>query len=104
MKRIISFILLSCLATAQSSSGQKRVSTASLLNDLIDPVAITKWPDPFYRELQASSYDRKSVSPGKPGWFANADASKFIRSEEINNRKEYVMMDADGPGAIVRFL
>ena len=104
MKKIKFFIILCYLATiVQLSFAQKAISTSSLLKELTDPAAIAKWPDPFYRELQASSYDRKSVSPDKPGWFANKDASQFIRTENTNNRKEYVMMDADGPGAIIRF-
>ena len=70
---------------------------------MVDNTAIARWPDPYYTELQASSYDRKSVTPGKPGWFANDDRSQYIRTEDINGRHEQVMMDADGPGAIVRF-
>jgi hypothetical protein len=43
------------------------------------------------------------VSPNEDGWYANHDASWFIRHEENNGRREFVMLDADGPGAIVRF-
>ena len=39
----------------------------------------------------------------KPGWFANADRSQFVRIEEKDGRKEYVLMDEEGPGAVVRF-
>lgn len=103
-KRIKSFLLLCFVVTSmQLAFGQKVVTTTSLLKDLTDPAAIVKWPNPFYQELQSSSYDRRSVSPDKSGWFANRDASQFIRIENTNNRKEYVMMDADGPGAIIRF-
>ena len=31
------------------------------------------------------------------------DRSQFIRMEENEGRKEYVLLDADGPGAVVRF-
>lgn len=41
--------------------------------------------------------------PPGPGWFADDDYSNFLRTEEKHNTKEYVMFDADGPGAIVRF-
>ena len=82
---------------------QKQVTLKSLLNELQDNAAVAKWPDPYYKELQASSYDRKSTSPGKAGWFANDDRSQYIRSEMNEGHKEQVMMDADGPGAIVRF-
>jgi len=53
--------------------------------------------------MQASSYDRKSISPELPGWFANDDRSQYIRTEDVNDRLEHVMMDVDGPGAVVRF-
>lgn len=79
------------------------VTLESLLEEMIDFDAVARWPDPPYTCRQASSYDRKSVGPGKPGWFANADNSKFIRVEERRGRKEHVLMEADGPGAIVRF-
>lgn len=96
---VISFICLSSL----SCFAQKEVTLKSLLAELKDNTAVAKWPDPFYKESQASSYDRASKSPGTPGWFANDDRSQYIRSEINQGRKEEVMMDADGPGAIVRF-
>ncbi|MDR1963136.1 MAG: DUF2961 domain-containing protein, partial [Planctomycetaceae bacterium] len=52
--------------------------------------------------VQASSYDRGAKNPSE-NWFANGDASQFLREETNGNRKEWVLMDADGPGAIVRF-
>jgi hypothetical protein len=54
-------------------------------------------------QMMVSSYDRHSISPDQPGWFANADASQYIRAETVNGRQEKVMMDVDGPGVIVRF-
>jgi hypothetical protein len=83
--------------------GQQEVSLASLLSEQADPGTVARWPDPYYKEMQASSYDRKSVSPDQPGWFANDDRSQYIRTETVEGHKEMVMMDADGPGAIVRF-
>jgi Protein of unknown function (DUF2961) len=58
---------------------------------------------PVYTLKQASSYDRRSISPDQPGWFANADENQFIREEKKDGHSEFVMMDADGPGVIVRF-
>jgi hypothetical protein len=95
-------ICLLCLSGI-SCFAQKQVTLKSLLEELQDNTAVAKWPDPYYKELQASSYDRKSILPGKPGWFANDDRSQYIRLEINDGRKEQVMMDADGPGAIVRF-
>ncbi len=37
------------------------------------------------------------------GWFANGDQNQFIRLEAVGGRTENVLLDVDGPGAIVRF-
>lgn len=55
----------------------------SLLEEMTDREAIARWPDPEYVSMQASSYNRESVSPDQPGWFADADGLGFIRTEEI---------------------
>ncbi len=65
--------------------------------------AFARWPSPAFTAHQCSSYDRSEVSPDKPGWFGNNDFSQYIREESHDGRKEKVMMDADGPGCIVRF-
>ncbi len=94
---------------AQSSIDQKKdqgkmiVNLHALLEEMIDRQSVARWPKPAFTMRQASSYDRHSVSPDQPGWFANDDQNQFIRTEMISGRTEYVMMDADGPGAIVRF-
>lgn len=81
----------------------QEVSLKTLLNEMTEFETVAKWSQPPYILKQASSYDRQSVSPDKPGWFANADASQYIRSEIINGHSENVMLDVDGPGVIVRF-
>ncbi len=79
------------------------VSIESLLREMIDRDRITRWPSPEYVSKQASSYDRRSRTPDDPdGWFANTDWSQFIRSEVRGVRREWVMMDAEGPGCITR--
>jgi hypothetical protein len=75
----------------------------SLLAELTDYAAVACWPQPEFTCKQASSYDRGTVAPDKPGWFANNDQNQFIRTEDNQGRKERVMLDADGPGCIVRF-
>jgi hypothetical protein len=64
---------------------------------------MTYFPEPAYTLKQFSSYDRESVSPGEEGWWANADYTQFIREEENNGRREFVMLETEGPGAVVRF-
>ncbi|MDF2439978.1 MAG: hypothetical protein JWN98_962, partial [Abditibacteriota bacterium] len=84
-------------ATINSST----VSTANLLEEIADLASMTRYPTPAYLTKQFSSYDRASTAADKPGWFANADHGKYVRSEERNGRTEHVMMDATGPGAVV---
>lgn len=78
------------------------VSLETLLLEMTDREAIAEFPVPFYTCRQCSSYDRASVIPGQKSWFANWDRNMFIREEINQGRKEYVLMDAKGPGAIVR--
>ena len=92
-------LLLASLAGLQAAE----VTLDSLLREMADYGAVARWPQPEFTCKQASSYDRAKVAPDKPGWFANGDNTKYIRSEENEGRKEQVMMEADGPGAIVRF-
>lgn len=80
-----------------------RVTTQSLLSEMTDLAKLAEFPEPYFTCVQASSYDRQSVTPDdRDAWFANLDCGQFIRVEEREGRKEYVMMDAAGPGAIVR--
>ncbi|TSJ44352.1 DUF2961 domain-containing protein [Mucilaginibacter corticis] len=74
----------------------------SLLISMTDNRFRTLMPDSV-QEYQASSYDRRSIAFDQPGWFTNRDASQYIRTEDVNGHKENVMLDVEGPGAIVRF-
>ncbi|HEX6764647.1 MAG TPA: hypothetical protein VF103_04200, partial [Polyangiaceae bacterium] len=84
------------------------ISVRSLLREMVDPTAIARLPEPPYVARAATSYDRRSVTPTDPeGWFANDDwASEtrpnYVRVEERAGRREIVLMDARGPGALVR--
>ena len=77
------------------------LDTRSMLRDLTDLGGLAEFPNPPYTCKQFSSYDPASKSPTED-WFANGDAGHFLRIEEVAGRKEHVMMDAAGPGAIVR--
>ena len=96
-------ILLGLLLSARfcpAASGA--ITLQSLLNEMADRDALARFPDPPYTSHQASSCDRRSIAPNKPGWFANNDWSQFIRSERHRDRTEWVMMEADGPGCVTR--
>ncbi len=94
------FLLLLLLGCQQS---QKQITLSTLLNEMIDREVVTYYPNPAFTVKQFSSYDRRSVSPDSAGWFANYDASWFLRQEQNEGRREFVMFDAKGPGAVVRF-
>lgn len=81
----------------------ERVTLESLLEEMVDRDALARWPEPAYRSVQFSSYDRDAVAPDQPGWFANRDRGEYLRVEERNGRTEHVLMDVPGPGAVVRF-
>ena len=71
---------------------------------MTDRSVLARWPENAYTCKQFSSYDRSSHNmTDKRAWFGNFDQGQFIRQEENGGRTEYVMMDAEGPGAIVRF-
>src|SRR5207249_41315 len=72
-KQVFSFFLLSHLLFIVGGYAQQPISMRSLLAEMTDFTSVTRWPVPAYSEKQASSYDRRSVSADKPGWFANGD-------------------------------
>jgi hypothetical protein len=91
------FGLMAAVAPAQT------VSVSSLLDEMPNLAWLAARPKPYFRAAQASSYDRASTSPkDDKTWFANGDLGKYVRIEEANGRKEYVMADLVGPGAVVR--
>jgi hypothetical protein len=84
------------------------IGVARLLEELADLSSVAQLPDPPYVARMASSYDRRSRSKEDPEtWFANDDwASRkrphFLRIDEVAGRREYVLLDVEGPGALVR--
>ena len=102
MNRIILFAGL-ITTILLSSCNSKKVTLESLLNEMTDREVLTRLPKDPYTLKQFSSYDRKSIAPDEPGWFANDDYTQFIREEENNGRREFVLFDAEGPGAVVRW-
>lgn len=93
--------LLQCFAPSIET---ERIHLESLLEEMVDLSNLSRFPKPPFSTRQASSYDRASKSPEeKEGWFANSDSGHYLRVDRIKEEEsEFVMMDADGPGAIVR--
>jgi hypothetical protein len=78
------------------------VTLTGLLNEMTDRESITRYPD--FSLKQVSSWDRTQTGPDHPDtWFNNKDYGYFIRQEQHNGRTEYVILDENGPGCIVRW-
>lgn len=102
MYRILTITCVS-LCILASAAGASTISLESLLEEMVDRDKLARFPVPAYTCKQFSSYDRQADTPGSATWWANMDRSYFLRVEENQGRKEHVLMDTAGPGAIVRF-
>jgi hypothetical protein len=86
------------------SCGQRKVvSLKTLLLDMTDRKSLSLYPSPLYSLKQFSSYDRKTDTVRGRGWFANDDYTQFSGVDSTKGKKEYILFDADGPGAVVRW-
>ena len=103
MTKLLKYFLFLLIIPAGCINEKPAVSIQSLLTELTARESLTYYPSFEFSLKQQSSYNRKSVAPGQPGWDANADMSHFIRVEQNQGRREFVMFDAEGPGAIVRW-
>ncbi len=103
MRTLVPALVVALIGTLLPRSGAAaaEIGLASLLAEMVDLKGLAEFPEPPYTCKQFSSYDRASKSP-QEDWFANGDFGKYLRVEERDGRKENVMMDAAGPGAIVR--
>ncbi|MFM1941394.1 MAG: hypothetical protein RI897_376 [Verrucomicrobiota bacterium] len=98
--RVLAAISLMAGMLVSAAVGE-RVTMERLLEEMVDLDGLAAFPDPAFRCLQSSSYDRASKSP-EVEWFANGDRGHYLRVEENDGRREFVMLDAEGPGAVVR--
>lgn len=104
--RIVSILLgfvLGILVFSCSRMPVEPITMASLLEEMTDRTSLALYPYPSYKSLQFSSYDRASVTKDSSSWYANWDRSQFIRTETNHGRREFVLFDVDGPGAVTRF-
>ncbi len=81
------------------------LTLSKLLSEMTDRDALARVPEPTYRCLQASSYNRASTNRMQPnqdttGWFADSDGLGFLRTETIDHRTEWVILDHQGPGCL----
>lgn len=104
-RKMIGMVLVLAAGTSLAGwfSSERPVTVRSLLAEMTDREEMARFPEPTYTSRQFSSYDRGSVAPDQPGWYANNDFSHFLRVETNGVRREHVMVDTAGPGALVRF-
>ncbi len=80
------------------------ITLQSLLAQMIDRDVVARLPEPAFSLKQASSHDQRKNDPGDPAtWHSNNDFGQFLHTETHDGRREWVIMEADGPGAVVRF-
>lgn len=112
MRRLANFslMLLVLLPSAKCLAGET-VTTESLLHEMVDMVGLANFPDPEYKTIQFSSYDRRSNLAGGPEWFANSDGfgnepipnfEAVLEKPNAEGVGRYLICDVKGPGAIVR--
>ncbi len=99
----ISLFLFNGYGISLSTRVEKKVNFQSLLKEMTDREALTRYPCPYYTFEQFSSYDRHTTAINDSTWFANMDCNYFMRVDKVKGREESVLMDTKGAGAIVRF-
>ncbi|MEI6784462.1 MAG: glycoside hydrolase family 172 protein [Verrucomicrobiota bacterium] len=113
MLRNIALVLAGSLATSTFAAEPDvpTITTGTLLAEMTDLGRLASWPQPAYRTIQFSSYDRRSTTSEAPGWFANADGFgreaipgflQVLREPANGQAGLYLLAEATGPGAIVR--
>jgi plastocyanin len=89
------------------------ISMESLLNQMVDRSEVARFPDDSFRLINFSSYNtdadvgppESGVSDTSTGWFSNGDFKNdpLYITDEYGNGDEYVLVDHQAPGALVRF-
>lgn len=104
MKNQFCLFVIAALVNLCSIHAQEQVSMQSLLREMVDRKQLVEYPESIpYKAMQASSYNRASVSPDQPGWFADSDGVFCIRTEKNQKGEtEWVLMEDKGPGAITK--
>lgn len=102
--------LLACAPVAAATAAAT-LTTGSLIEEMTDLDRLARWPQPAYRTVQFSSYDRRSTTSEAPAWFSNADGFgrepipgflKVLREPREDQPGLYLLAETQGPGAIVR--
>ena len=109
--RTIPAFLLLLSSDLLGAPAAQTVTTTTLLASMADVEQLARWPDPAFRTIQFSSYDRRSTTADAPGWFSNADGFggepipgflKVLRAPNGDQPGLYLVAEVRGPGAIAR--
>ncbi|SBW03502.1 glycoside hydrolase family 172 protein [uncultured Dysgonomonas sp.] len=99
---LLAFLTIFFISTLSCDQRKITITLESLLEEMVSIEELSRFPEPYYTCLQKSSYDRRSVSPDDPHWFANNDGFGIERTDSVEGRIEKVMFDETGPGVITR--
>lgn len=103
-KKIWGILIIICCGCASKNIKNNTIDFSSLLKEMTNKKGLAQFPSPEYRLMQSSSWDRAQTDPDDSlTWFANQDNNHSIREEKVGDRKEYVIMDSQGPGVITRW-
>ena len=104
-------MLMLASIVAGASPDSDPVTFSDLLRQMADLRTLAEFPDPAYKTIQFSSYDRRSVAAYAPGWYANSDGFgrepipnvlATLEEPDADGVGTYLIADVDGPGALVR--
>jgi hypothetical protein len=104
-------LALVLLTAPPATEAQDAITTGTLLEEMSDLARLARWPEPAYRTVQFSSYDRRSTTSESPGWFSNADGfgrepipnfAAVLRKPDEKGVGLYLVAHVKGPGAITR--
>jgi len=90
-------------AKRSADARAEAIDLRRLLEQMLNRARIAEFPEPEFVCRQASSYNRRSKTPGTADWFAGHDFDQFYGSIEREGRREWIMLDAEGPGVVVRW-
>ncbi|WP_425398605.1 glycoside hydrolase family 172 protein [Aeoliella sp.] len=113
MKYRVAALVATCVlfANCSTTSAADTVTTGTMVEEMVDLDRLSDMPEDDYKTLQFTSYDRRSSVPDGPGWFSNSDGfggAPIPPFQDVQKKPndqgvgEYVMVDVEGPGVIVR--
>jgi D-arabinan exo alpha-(1,3)/(1,5)-arabinofuranosidase (non-reducing end) len=111
-KSIVALVIIIAMTTAvYPAAARTAVNTDSLLKEMVDMTSLSQFPDPAFKTIQFSSYDRSSKIFGGERWFSNSDGFgreripavlETLQKPDDKGVGRYLIAEVNGPGALVR--